>query len=152
MAGAPLVIGVGNPLRRDDGVGRAVARAIQETLSAIKVIEMDGEGAALLEAWTEADVVVVVDAVRSGATPGTVHRFEPPGDRLPHTLSSTSTHAFGLPDAVELERALGQLPRRLIVYGIEGADFTAGEGLSAEVQTTVPEVAARVQAELQALP
>jgi hydrogenase maturation protease len=148
MADRPLVIGVGNPLRHDDGVGPAVGRAVGLASPAARVIEMEGEGAALLEAWTGADLVVIVDAVRSGAAPGTVYRFEPPQDPLPATLSSTSTHAFGLPVAVELGRTLGQLPQRLIVYGIEGVDFTAGEGLSPGVEAAVGTVAARVQADL----
>jgi hydrogenase maturation protease len=149
MAGRPLVIGVGNPLRHDDGVGHAVARAIRAASPATSVIEMEGEGAALIEAWTGAGLVIVIDAVRSGSAPGTVHRFEPPEDPLPATLSSTSTHAFGLPAAVELGRTLGQLPRRLVVYGIEGVDFTAGEGLSPEVEAAVGTVRARVQAEME---
>lgn len=152
MGGAALVIGVGNPFRHDDGVGRAVARALREASAAARVIEAEGEGAALLEAWAGAGTVVVIDAVRSGAAPGTVHRFEPSADPLPAGLSSTSTHAFGLPDAVELGRTLGQLPRRLIVYGIEGADFTAGEGLSPQVEAVVPLIVSRVRVELEGAP
>lgn len=149
MADRPLLIGVGSPLRHDDGVGRAVAQMIREASPRARVIEMEGEGAALLEAWTGAGLVVIVDAVRSGAAPGTVFRFEPSSDPLPATLSSTSTHAFGLPAAVELARTLGQLPRRLVVFGIEGLDFTAGEGLSPAVRTAVGTVASRVRAELE---
>jgi hydrogenase maturation protease len=152
MAGAVRIIGVGNPLRRDDGVGWAAARAIRRAAPAVRVLELEGEGAALLEAWAEAETVIVIDAVRGGAAPGTVYRFEPPRDRLPRTFASTSTHAFGLPDAVQLGEALGQLPRRLIVYGVEGADFTAGEGLSAEVAAAVPALVARVVAEVEAGP
>lgn len=151
MAAAVLIIGVGNPLRRDDGLGRAAARAIREGAPGLRVLELEGEGAALLEAWAGADVVIVIDAVRGGSAPGTVYRFEPPADRLPRTFASTSTHAFGLPDAVELGQTLGQLPRRLIVYGVQGADFTAGEGFSAEVAAAVPALVSRVTAELEAL-
>jgi hydrogenase maturation protease len=152
MGGAVLIIGVGNPLRRDDGLGRTAARAIRQAAPGIRVLELEGEGASLLEAWAGADVVVVIDAVRGDGVPGRVHRFEPPVDQLPRTFASTSTHAFGLPDAVELGQTLGQLPRRLIVYGIEGADFTAGEGLSSEVDAAVPALVSRVMAELEALP
>ena len=151
MAGAALIIGVGNPLRRDDGVGWVAARAVRRAVPAVRVLELEGEGASLLEAWAGAEVAIVIDAVRGGASPGTVYRFEPPGDPLPRTFASTSTHAFSLPDAVELGRTLTQLPRRLIVYGVEGADFTAGEGLSAEVEAVVPTVVSRVMAELEAL-
>lgn len=152
MAGGTLVIGVGNPLRRDDGVGRAVARAVVAAPPTVSVIEMDGDGAALLDAWGGHELVIVIDAVRSGAAPGTVYRFEPPRDPLPRTLSSTSTHAFGLPDAVALGQTLGRLPRRLVVYGVEGADFTAGEGLSGDVASAVETVARRVRAELAGAP
>ena len=152
MAGAALIIGVGNPLRRDDGVGWVAARAVRQAVRAVRVLELEGEGASLLEAWAGAEVAIVIDAVRGGACPGTVVRFEPPGDPLPRTFASTSTHAFGLPDAVELGRTLGRLPRRLIVYGVEGTDFTAGEGLSPAVEAAVPAVVSRVMAELEALP
>jgi hydrogenase maturation protease len=151
MAGAVLIIGVGNPLRRDDGVGWVAARAIRRAAPSVRTLELEGEGASLLEAWAGAEVAIVIDAVHGGASPGTVYRFEPPGDRLPPTFASTSTHAFGLPDAVELGRTLNQLPRRLVIYGVEGADFTAGEGLSPEVGTAVPAVVSRVLAELEAL-
>lgn len=151
MASGLLVIGVGNLLRRDDGVGRIAARAIARAGVPARVIEMEGEGATLLEAWDQAGVVVVIDAMRSGSAPGTVHRFEPPADRLPSTLRSTSTHAFGIPDAVALGRTLERLPPRLIVYGIEGADFTAGEGLSPQVDAAVPVAVSRIRAELEGL-
>ena len=59
-----------------------------------------------------------------------------------------STHAFGLAEAVELARALGRLPPRLIVYGIEGKSFEAGVGLSPEVGAAVQEVVERVLGEL----
>lgn len=145
---ARLVIGIGNPLRGDDGAGHAVVRAIRASVPDVPVLLAGGDGAALLEAWKDVAVVVVVDAVRSGAAPGTVHRFEATAAALPRVLSSASTHTFGLPDAVELSRTLGTLPRRLIVYGIEGAEFAAGEGLSADVQAAVPLVAAQVLEEL----
>jgi len=146
---ARLVIGLGNPMRRDDGAGHAVVRAIQASAPGVPVRLAGGDGAALLEAWKDAAVVVVVDAVRSGAAPGTVHRFDATVTALPRSLSSTSTHVFGLPDAVELARTLGTLPGRLIVYGIEGAEFAAGEGLSAPVQEAVPRVAARILEEME---
>jgi len=146
---ARLVIGIGNTMRRDDGAGHAVVRAIRASAPDVPVLLAGGDGAALLEAWRGAQLVIVVDAIRSGAAPGTVHRFDAAVSPLPRTLSSTSTHVFGLPDAVELSRTLGTLPQRLIVYGIEGAEFAAGEGLSAQVQDAVPRAAAGVLAELE---
>ena len=82
---------------------------------------------------------MVVDAAASGASPGTVHRFDARAAPLPAAHLRSSTHAFGVADAVELARALGRLPGRLDVYAIEGGDFSLGAGLT-------PPVAAAVEA------
>jgi hydrogenase maturation protease len=87
----------------------------------------------LIEAWRGAGSVIVIDAVTSGAEPGTIHRFEANTETLPKSLFRYSTHAFSLAEAIELARALGELPSRLVVYGIEANDFTAGVGLSSAV-------------------
>jgi hydrogenase maturation protease len=70
---------------------------------------------------------------------------------LPALFSRVSTHAFGVAEAIELARALGQLPPALVVYGVEGATFEAGAGLSAAVAAAVPQVVAQVRQELLAL-
>jgi hydrogenase maturation protease len=92
--------------------------------------------------WREADVAVVIDAVSSGAEPGTVHRFDATSAPLPARLrGSTSSHALGLAEAIELGRTLGRLPGRLIVYGIEGERFEAGTELTPAVAAAVEAVA-----------
>jgi len=137
-----MVIGVGNRWRGDDGAGLAVARRVRELAPAwVEVRELEGDATALVEAWSGAEHAVVVDAAESGAPPGTVRRFDAAAGRLPvHSLRS-STHAFGVADAVELARALGRLPGRLDVYAIEGASFTAGGSLSPEVERAVDDLA-----------
>jgi hydrogenase maturation protease len=145
---AVLVIGIGNLYRRDDGVGIVIARALQaENRGGIRIIEHSGEGAALIEAWRGAARVIIIDAVQSGAKPGAIHRLEAHAQAVPTQLFRCSTHAFSLAEAIELARALGQLPPRVIVYGIEGRDFEAGEGLSHEVNAAADEVRRRVLAE-----
>ena len=145
-----LVIGVGNRYRSDDAVGIIVARRLKErNLARITVIEATGEGAALIESWKAAEAVIVVDAVHSGATPGTVHRFDTRAERIPSRFFHYSTHAFGLAEAVELARTLGQLPPLLIVYGVEGKNFAAGEELSAELEKAVLKVVERILNEIQ---
>jgi len=140
-----LIIGVGNEYRRDDGVGPVVARWLKEKgLPNTTIIEETGEGAALMERWKGADVVILLDAASSGAEPGTVHRFEAQARSIPTMSFRSSTHAFGLAEAVELARTFNQLPPRLIVYGIEGKRFEAGIGLSPEVERAAREVAEHV--------
>lgn len=130
----PRVLGVGNRLRRDDGVGPWVAGELARRVgSGVDVRQLAGDGFSLLDAFGGTGEVLLVDAVQSGAPPGTVHRLDVTTGPLPENALRCSTHALGVVEAVELARALGELPPRLYVYGIEGEDFGPGEGLSAAV-------------------
>jgi hydrogenase maturation protease len=153
MARSILVIGVGNQYRRDDGAGLVVAHALRERRlpDGVRVMEHGGEGASLLDAWRGADIVILIDAVSSGAAPGTTHHIDTTAGPLPTGLRLASSHAFGVREAVELARALGQLPATLFFYGIEGADFGAGTELSPAVEMAARAVAERVARELTLL-
>ncbi len=139
-----IVIGVGNAWRGDDAAGLMVARRLRGTVAAR---EQEGDGTGLLEAWAGARHVVVVDAAARDAAPGSVRRFDARAAPLPARFLRSSTHAFGVADAVELARALDRLPERLEVYAIEGASFAAGAPLSAAVAAAIDELADRLAAE-----
>jgi hydrogenase maturation protease len=141
-----FVIGVGNEQRGDDGIGLLVARRLRASnLPGVTVLESSGEGAALMEAWKGARRIFLVDAVCSGLAPGTVRRFAAHDRPLPaRPFAHTSTHAFGLVEALELARALGQLPPQVIVYGIEGGTFAPGAPLSPEVAQAAEKVARQI--------
>ncbi|MEQ8233691.1 MAG: hydrogenase maturation protease [Gammaproteobacteria bacterium] len=135
---ATLCLGIGNRFRRDDGAGPALAAALAaHTLPGVTVRTLSGEGAGLVEAFATAPRVFVFDAVASGAAPGTVHRIDAHAGSVPRGFFAYSSHAFSLAEAIELARALDALPATLRVYGIEGSDFGAGEGLSAPVAAAV---------------
>ena len=143
-----LLIGIGNDFRGDDGVGLKVAHDLRaRSLPHLKIVEHSGEGASLIDLLSEADHVILCDAVSSGAAPGTVFRYEAHHEPLP-----AQWFRFSLAEAVEMARALGCLPARLIIYGIEGADFAAGEGLSKRVAAAAQQVIFRIESELQSLP
>jgi hydrogenase maturation protease len=148
-AGAPaVVIGVGNPYRRDDGAGPAVAARVADALGSeeqhrVRVCEHDGEPAGLLELWDGAGTAIVIDSVRSGAAPGTVHRTTL-YDAARAAAPTGSTHGLGLGDAVELARALGRLPQTLVILGIEAGDIRYGSGLSEAVAGAADRVAAEI--------
>jgi hydrogenase maturation protease len=145
-----LVIGVGNVMRRDDGAGIAVARLLKKYVTdGVKVREETGEGASLMAAWQDSDSVIIVDAMSSGDLPGTIRRFDAAEDRLPAGLFHYSTHAFSVAEAVELARELGELPDRVILYGIEGEDFSFGDGCTAAVDSSIDEVVRLILADLQ---
>lgn len=142
-----MVVGVGTEWRRDDAAGLHVARGVRATASCgTRAVELAGEPVDLLECWAPASEVIVVDAARSGARAGTIHRVDARRRELPLQLVAGSTHALGLAQAVELARALGRLPAHLLVVGIEGADFSAGTVLSAPVARAVERVVVELRA------
>lgn len=144
----PVLIGVGNEYRRDDGVGPVVvAEVAARGRSGARLVTSDGEPTALLEAWADAPLAVVVDAVRcEPSRPGRVHRYETAG--LPRERAAASSHALGVPDALRLGFAVDRVPRRLVVYAVEAADLGFGVALSAPVRAVVPRVVDAVLAEL----
>jgi hydrogenase maturation protease len=154
-ANGPIVVmGVGNAQRCDDAAGLLVARGVRARAGRddVAVLERSGEATSLMQAWDGARAVIIADAVRSGAAPGTVHRLDAVAESIPDSFLRCSTHSFGVADAIELGRALGQLPPYLVVYGVEGQDFDHGEELSAEVAAALPRVIDRILAEIAGLP
>jgi len=151
MNGGAVVLCIGNPFRRDDGVANAVAeRAALAVPESVAVIELDGELTRIVDAWTGARLAVVVDAARSGDQPGTVRRLELDRNGVVPSSRPASTHGYGLGDAVDLGRVLGQLPDRLVVYTVEGEDYSQGPGLSDSVSSAIPEVVTRLVEEVNA--
>ncbi|WP_037559690.1 hydrogenase maturation protease [Spirillospora albida] len=145
-----IVIGVGNPFRRDDGAGPAVIDALRGRVAATLAVT-DGEPARLIELWAGADLAIVVDAVRADPpVPGRVHDLG--ADAAALAGPAVSGHAFGLGEAVALGRAVGRLPGRLRVLAIEGLDFGLGAGLTPQVAAGVAAAAARVTALLAPAP
>jgi hydrogenase maturation protease len=136
-----LVIGLGNAVRSDDSAGLVVARALRERLADapdVDVVEMWHGGLQLAEAMSGYDRAVVVDAMATGAAPGTVRRLDP--GELGAARNVTSTHDTSLPLALELWRRVGlPVPADLSVWGIEAADLdTLGEELTGPVAAAVP--------------
>jgi hydrogenase maturation protease len=98
--------------------------------------------------WEPNDHVVIIDAVRSGSSPGRIHRLDAHKESIPSEFFNYSTHAFSVAEAVEMSRALGTLPGRLVIYGIEGRSFAAGSELSQEVSGILDEVIDQVLTDL----
>ncbi|WP_343079447.1 hydrogenase maturation protease [Ostreiculturibacter nitratireducens] len=140
-----LVIGCGNPMRHDDGAGRAVARALSHM--GMEAVEASGEAGGLLALFEGRRDVVLVDACASGSEAGTVHEFEAGTGPLPASLGTVSSHGFGAAAAIELARSLGALPPRLRVFAIEGTEFGHGEGLSPPVEAAVAALVRRLARE-----
>jgi hydrogenase maturation protease len=147
-----LLVGIGNEFRHDDAVGILAMRKVKELKPLfVEVIEESGEGTALMEAWNEADAVILVDAVSSHGTPGTIDRLDLRSTAIPKDVRLFSTHAFGVAQAVELARSMGSLPAKVILLGVEGSDFSPGSGLSFEVQAVMSRLEKMILDELSAL-
>ncbi len=133
-----VVIGIGNAYRGDDAAGREVARLVRERApDDLAVVVCELEPSRLIDAWEGADAAIVVDAVSSGAEPGTVHRFDTTSEPLRSREFRSSTHALGIAETVELARALGRLPARIVVFGVEGQSFGSGQELSGPARAGV---------------
>lgn len=140
-----LVVAVGNPFRHDDGLGLVVLDRLlalapdDDALARADVVEESGEPVALISRWAGYDSVIMIDAVSSGGEPGQLHRIECSGGNWDVGRSSAraSTHGLGVAEAVALGRTLDRLPQRLIVLGLETADVSQGEGLSAPVAASL---------------
>ncbi|MFJ9712751.1 hydrogenase maturation protease [Streptomyces sp. NPDC101234] len=150
MNGRVVVIGVGNPLRGDDGIGPAVVEALRGRVPDDTVLAVsDGEPARLLELWRDAHTVIVVEALRTHpARPGELHTLTP-AQAAGHTRATASTHAFGLGDCMALAEALCRMPPELVVHAMEVADIGLGERLSDAVRSALPGLTDRVAASVR---
>jgi hydrogenase maturation protease len=146
--GDTLVLGLGNPLRRDDGVGpRVVAELARCGLPRGVTVLDGGTGGlgllSLIEGWRR---VVIVDAADISRAPGDFVRFLPDDVHLAGAAAGVggcrarpaSLHNLGLAEVLALARSLGHSLPELVVYGVQPADVGWGEGLSQAVEAGIP--------------
>jgi hydrogenase maturation protease len=134
----PLVVGVGNPDRGDDAIGPHVAARVAALgVPGVDVVERR-EPLDLVEDLLERDHVVIVDASAPAGRPGLLQVHAVGEAALsPGVDAAGGTHGFGVTEAVELARALGRLPPRLVLIGVEAGALQAGQPLSAAVSSRV---------------
>jgi hydrogenase maturation protease len=90
-----------------------------------------------MEAWAGFDDVVLVDACRGAGPPGSIHAFPAEEVERIASLRHASSHSLGVAAAIGFGRALGALPARLVVYGVEARDTAEGDRLSPQVEDAV---------------
>ena len=141
------IIGCGNVDRGDDAAGLLVARrlhALGVETPGVEIIEDSGESFSLMDRWAGFEHVIIVDATAPSGKPGQVRVWNALVDKLPEDFFPSSTHAFGVREAVELARTMNRLPQNLLIYGIEGKQFSFGAPLSPEVEPAVASVVERL--------
>ena len=136
-----LVICLGNEHRGDDAFGPRVARCLGSTLEpAARVVAHRGDELALIELWRDQDRVILVDAIAIDRPPGTILHFDVSHGAAPLELGGASTHALGAGGAIEIARALGQLPGKFEIIAVAGSRFDLGAPLTPEVASGVDTV------------
>ena len=146
-----IIIGVGNLILRDEGVGVHAVRALEEQSLPPRVEVIDGgtDTMALLPVFQEAERIIVIDALRGGEKPGTIYRLTP-DDLMGETERPLSLHQVGLLEVLGMARQLGGEPH-VVIIGIEPKEIAWGMELTPEVQAKLPRVVDAVFEELKGL-
>ncbi len=148
-----LVLGLGNLLLEDDGVGSAAVAMLDEQFAApegVRVFDGGTLGLSLLPYLQDADAVILVDAVKADAAPGTLVRLE--GDEVPPAVAvRLSPHQVGVADLLDGARWLDGYPQRLVLLGLVPASMELAVGVSPAVRPSLPALVARIVAEAGAM-
>lgn len=148
--GMTVVIGLGNPLMTDDGLGLAALERLREAYAIPPDVELvDGGtwGMNLLPVIEDAASVILVDAIDTGASPGTAARIE--RGRLPRYLATKiSPHQVDLRDVIALAELRGTLPERTVALGLQPARVELGNSLSDLLRCRLDDLVALVAQEL----
>lgn len=132
-------------MRGDDAVGLlAATRLRQEVGDRAEVIEAEMAGVDIVELMKGARVAILIDAARSGQSPGIIHRLDASSGPIGVQMFPHSSHALGLSEALELARVMGVLPETVIVYGVEAGNMESGQPLSPPVANALDDVVDRI--------
>lgn len=146
-----LVLGVGNPILSDDGVGIHVARALKaRNLPDVEVEELPASGLELLDMVLDFDKVVIVDAIQtSGGIPGQIHTLEEAD--FERAVHGSSPHGINIATALAMGRKIipERMPKEVVYVAVEAEDLVnVSESLSPKVEAAMPEIIRRVEEEL----
>ncbi len=146
-----LVLGVGNLLLSDEGVGVHVAQRMMTMAMPpeVQVVEGGTDGFGLINVITEADRMILIDAVRGGGQPGSIYRFEIEDCPPYPDIFKTSVHQISILEVINLSSLIGSTPRTTII-GIEPACMEMGMELSPVVAAKVPRVIQMIKEEVEA--
>jgi hydrogenase maturation protease len=147
-----LVLGIGNTILSDDGVGCRVAQRLKRRLQGrddVTVKETSLSGLSLLEEMAGYERLIIIDAIQTkSGKPGAIYKLSPEDFKIGHMAV---VHDLGLFSALDLGRKLGlDMPREVVIFAIEAKDMvTFSEELSTEVEKAIPRVVGRVMMEVR---
>lgn len=140
------VIGIGNPLRGDDGIGPAVVEMLthERLLPTVQVIDGGEAGLGLVGLMEDAARVVLVDAAEMGIEPGTFRIFNLDEVLVDGEVTGHSLHNAKAGTALQMAKALGCLPQEVVVVGVQPKEMGWGTDMSPEVSGVLPRVVVSV--------
>ena len=148
-----LILGIGNILLRDEGVGVRIIEAMGklDLPEGVEILDGGTAGADLVDVIADRRKLIVVDAVAAEAAPGTVFRLRPE-DLLPQGEALISLHQLGLVQSLAMAKQLGCQPREVVIFGVQPGEITPGLELTVRVAAAVPKVIEAVLAECEGNP
>jgi len=134
------VIGIGRPIRGDDGIGVVLIDRLQnkELPEDVNLLDAGTSGMNLLHHLKDFDRVIIIDAIRHGGDPGDWLFFSP--EEVNSSIKMRSTHDSNLLETLELSEMLGEKPDKVVIMGIIPADMSIGEELSPSLNRKLPEI------------
>jgi hydrogenase maturation protease len=146
-------MGVGSILMTDEGIGIRAVEELERRYRFPENVEiLDGgtSGIELLSYISGKDYLIIIDAIRSGNPPGTVLKVE--GEDVPaQFLTRISPHQLGISDLLAAAKLTDEMPKQLVLYGIEPKDIVLGIGLSSEVRASLDRLIEVVVEELRSI-
>jgi len=145
------VIGVGNILMKDEGVGVHSLKKL-ETLKVPSNVELYEGGTRILDILPSlegVDLIIIIDAVKFGKKPGTVNLFEVELSKNGNSKEMVSLHEMDLISSIKFAKQIYDLPEKIIIIGIEPKEVEVGIEMTEEVTEAIPEVIEKVHKTIQ---
>jgi hydrogenase maturation protease len=145
-----LILGVGNLLLSDEGIGVHIAQKMMQMdlPPEVQVIEGGTDGFGLVNVILEADRMILIDAVKGGGQPGSIYRFDLEDCPPYPDLFKTSVHQISILEVINLSSLIGSTPQTTII-GVEPACIEMGMQLSPQIEAKIPKVIQMIQEEVE---
>jgi len=140
-----LILGIGNPILTDDGVGIKIAHKLKEERPELEVVETGEAGLTLLDLITGYDRLIIIDSIKTEqGKPGQVYKVEL--EDLKPAMDFSSSHGIDIATAFKLGQRLGyRMPKSVSIYAVEMKDNTTfGERCTEEVEEKIPFIAKQI--------
>lgn len=132
------VIGIGNPMMADDGIGPRLIAELEDSVPGVDLIDMGTGGMQLVHVLAGYDSVIIIDSADMGLSPGESRVFSPYDVVSFKETRAYSLHDWDLLRSIEISRQLGEAPAKILILAIQPGCFEMREGLSLEVETGIP--------------